>query len=123
MVGSFYAITGIREGRGPNGEVPVRMEVDDWWASRDPIHLNQHTLALVAWSKMYDMSPNDKLSYYQIAGKQISSYRKINGILTVTKESTISRSLRGMMPSLRTRTIACTVVPTSQHGTGRTMLF
>lgn len=45
------------------------MEVDDWWASRRPIHISQHTLAMTALSKMYDMSPHDKLSYFQIAGR------------------------------------------------------
>lgn len=71
MVGSFYAINGIREGRGPNGEVPVRMEIDDWYSSQEKIHLNQHTLAFTALTKMYQMSPHDKLSYYQIAGTHI----------------------------------------------------
>jgi tyrosinase len=72
MVGSFYPITGILGGRGPNGEVPVKMEVDEWWASKDPVHINQHTLCITALNKMYEMSPHDKLSYYQIAGKNIS---------------------------------------------------
>ena len=71
MVGSFYPINGIREGRGPNGEIPVRMEIDDWWLSKEKIHLNQHTLAFTALNKMYLMSPHDKLSYYQIAGTPI----------------------------------------------------
>lgn len=68
MVGSFYPIVGIREGRGPNGELPVKMEVDDWWTSKEPIHVNQHALCLLAMNNMYAMAPDDKLSYYQIAG-------------------------------------------------------
>jgi len=70
MVGSsFYPIVGIPVGRGPNGEVPVRMEVDQWWASRKVIHVNQQTLLFTALSKMYDTSPHDKLSFYQIGGE------------------------------------------------------
>ena len=58
-------------GRGPNGEVPIRMEVDEWWDSKDPIHINQQTLVFTAMNKMYDTSPHDKLSWYQIGGKHI----------------------------------------------------
>lgn len=72
MGGTRYPITGIQAGRGPNGEVPVKMEVDDWWASKDRIHLNQQTLLFTALTKMYEMSPHDKLSYFQIAGNQPS---------------------------------------------------
>ena len=68
MVGSFYPITGIQPGRGANGVVPVRLEVDMWWKSKKPIHVSQHSLAIHALNRMYDMSPHDKLSYYQIAG-------------------------------------------------------
>ena len=68
MPGSYYPIRGIQAGRGPNGEVPVRMEADDWWKSKRPIHVTQHSLALAALAKMYDTDPHDKLSYYQIAG-------------------------------------------------------
>lgn len=74
MVGSFYPINGIREGRGSNGEIPVRMEIDDWYLSKEKTHLNQHTLAFTALNKMYQMSPHDKLSYYQIAGMQSGEF-------------------------------------------------
>lgn len=68
MGGSRYPIVGIQTGRGKNGEVPVKMEVDDWWGSKDPIHLNQQTLLFTALTKMYEASPHDRLSFYQIAG-------------------------------------------------------
>jgi tyrosinase len=80
MVGSFYPITGIQAGRGPNGEVPVRMEVDDWWESKDPVHINQHTLCFTALNRMYDMSPHDRLSYYQIAGRRASKLGKTSRV-------------------------------------------
>lgn len=85
MVGSYYPITGIREGRGPNGELPIRMEVDDWWLSKEKIHINQHTLAFTALNKMYLMSPHDKLSYYQIAGMHMGQIASpVVGVLTAT---------------------------------------
>jgi tyrosinase len=74
MGGKGYPITGIQAGIGPNGEVPVRMEVDDWWLSKDIIHLNQQTLFFTALNKLYDASPFDKLSYFQIAGNQLSYF-------------------------------------------------
>jgi tyrosinase len=72
MVGQGYPITGIQAGRGPHGEVPVKMEVDDWWMSKERIHLNQQTLLFTALNKMYNTSPHDKLSYFQIAGSHTS---------------------------------------------------
>ncbi|KAF5988305.1 di-copper centre-containing protein [Fusarium bulbicola] len=68
-----YPITGIQEGLDPNTsnplrEVPVRMEIDDWFTSTDPIHLNQQALFFPAFLKFADKDPHDPLSYYQIAG-------------------------------------------------------
>ncbi len=66
---SYYPIVGILPGKGVHDKVPVRMEVDEWWDSKDPIHINQQSLLLQAFNKLYSMSPHDKLSFYQIAGK------------------------------------------------------
>jgi tyrosinase len=71
MVGQGYPITGTHSARGKHGEVPVKMEVDDWWLSQDPIHVNQRSLVMTALNKMYDMDPADKLGYFQIGGSHI----------------------------------------------------
>lgn len=68
VVNKFYPIRGIPVGFGPDGEVPVRMEVDEWYLSRKHIHKDQQTLLFMALGKMYDTDPNDPLSYYQIGG-------------------------------------------------------
>lgn len=72
MIGSFYPITGTNEGCGPHGEIPVELEVAEWWASNDHVHINQHTPYFRALIKIYEMSPHDELSYYQISSRQIS---------------------------------------------------
>ena len=76
MVGSFYPILGIQAGRGANGQVPVRLEVDHWWKSKKPIHISQHSLAIHALNRLYDnYEPDNKLSYYQIAGMHVDHVR------------------------------------------------
>jgi tyrosinase len=72
-VNDNYPITGIQEGldtntSNPLREVPVRMEIDDWFTSTDPIHINQRALFFPAFLKFADKNPRDPLSWYQIAG-------------------------------------------------------
>ena len=65
---STYAITGIEAGGGPNGQVPVRRDVDEWWLSQDVVDVNQKSLMIQAMTIFQNMDVNDKLSYFQIAG-------------------------------------------------------
>lgn len=71
MGGANYPITGIHSAKGTRGEVPVKMEVDDWWLSEEPIHVNQRSLVAVALNKLYAMDPADKLGYFQIGGSSL----------------------------------------------------
>ena len=75
-----YPITGIQEGLDPDKEqllrkVPVRLELDDWYRSDKPIHINQRALFFRAFNKFSQKEPQDKLSYFQIAGQSISPRR------------------------------------------------
>ena len=69
-----YPITGIQAGCDPNRydffrKVPVRREIDEWWASNDRNDLNQKSLFIYALDVFQTMDPiNDKLSYFQVAG-------------------------------------------------------
>ncbi|KAF7557568.1 hypothetical protein G7Z17_g592 [Cylindrodendrum hubeiense] len=67
-----YPITGIQDGLHPDKnelrKVPVRMEIDEWYQSDDPVHLNQKALFFPAFWRFSQMSPHEKLSWYQIAG-------------------------------------------------------
>lgn len=80
-VSTFYPITGIQEGLDPNKtellrRVPVRMEIDDWYQSQDVVHINQRALFFPAFLKLQRKSPQEKLSWYQIAGKYILILRR-----------------------------------------------
>lgn len=65
-----YAIKGIQAGRGPNGELPLRREIDEWWFSPDPNDLNQRSLFIYALNKFQKrgLDQNDDLSYLDVAG-------------------------------------------------------
>ncbi|KAF4457681.1 Di-copper centre-containing protein [Fusarium austroafricanum] len=68
-----YAITGIQDGLSPDRknplrEVPVRLEIDDWFTSDDPIHINQRALFFPAFNRFAGANPHEALSWYQIAG-------------------------------------------------------
>ena len=70
---STYPITGIqinldRNQNDPFRRVEVRREVDQWWFSQDPVDKNQQALFIQAMIKFQQMSPRDKLSYFQVAG-------------------------------------------------------
>ncbi|KAH6617711.1 common central domain of tyrosinase-domain-containing protein [Chaetomium sp. MPI-SDFR-AT-0129] len=80
----FYVITGIQEGRsGPDGKiVPLRLEVDSWYPP-DPerfsrawrqVYSIQNSLFLWALKIFQEKSPEEKLSFFQIAGIHGSPY-------------------------------------------------
>jgi tyrosinase len=68
-----YAIVGIQDGLAPPEnefrEVGVRMEIDTWFESQDLVHINQRALFFPALREFCNKSPNDKLSYFQVAGQ------------------------------------------------------
>lgn len=65
-------ITGIQTGRGPNGELPIRREIDEWWFSKDINDLNQRSLFIYAINAIQQrgLAPekSDDRSYLSIAG-------------------------------------------------------
>ncbi|KAI1470529.1 common central domain of tyrosinase-domain-containing protein [Daldinia caldariorum] len=68
----YYPIVGIQDGLNPEKheplrEVHLRMEVDDWFTSDKSIHANQRALFFPALWKFSQMSPQEKLSWFQIA--------------------------------------------------------
>ncbi|KAF5005500.1 hypothetical protein FDECE_8078 [Fusarium decemcellulare] len=69
----FYRITGIQDGLDPNKtaqlrEVPLRMDVDEWFQSEELVHINQRALFFPAFLRFSQMDPHEKLSWFQIAG-------------------------------------------------------
>lgn len=77
MVSDPHFITGIQAGRLPGDQIPLRMEIDDWWFSKDLVHINQRTLfirALTIWQEKgfaQGKDPDD-LSYFGVAGTSLS---------------------------------------------------
>lgn len=65
---SNYAITGIQKGKGPNGSVPLRREVDEWWFSKEKNDLYQRSLFVYALNYFKNIDPKERDSYFQIAG-------------------------------------------------------
>ncbi|KAH6723255.1 putative tyrosinase [Leptodontidium sp. MPI-SDFR-AT-0119] len=63
-----YPITGIKKGLGPAGEIPLRREIDEWWASKEKNDVYQKSLFIYALNEFQQMSPDDQLSYFAIAG-------------------------------------------------------
>ncbi|KAI0444390.1 tyrosinase [Xylaria telfairii] len=64
----YYPITGIKEGWGPNGKVPVRRDFDEWSMSKDPTDKIQFILYLLALKGLQAVDPANRDSYFQIAG-------------------------------------------------------
>ncbi|KAK0707120.1 hypothetical protein B0T26DRAFT_876116 [Lasiosphaeria miniovina] len=69
----YHPITGIQVGLDdrkddPLREVPLRLELDDWYQSTKAEHVNQRALFFPAMKKFMDADPFDKLSYFQVAG-------------------------------------------------------
>ncbi len=70
----FYPIIGIHDGLDPGKDqllrkVHLRMELDDWYQSQQLVHYNQRALFFPAFWKFSQMKPQEKLSWFQIAGK------------------------------------------------------
>ncbi|PVH87416.1 putative tyrosinase [Cadophora sp. DSE1049] len=63
-----YPITGIKKGLGPGGKVPLRREIDEWWASKEKNDIYQKSLFIYALNEFQQMSPDDQLSYFAVAG-------------------------------------------------------
>ncbi|CAG7556435.1 unnamed protein product [Fusarium equiseti] len=68
-----YFITGVQDDLDPNREnslreVPVRMDVDEWFLSQDPIHIKQCALFFPAFWAFSQTSPHERLSWFQMAG-------------------------------------------------------
>ena len=77
---SYYAITGIQDGLAKDKtnilrQVPLRMELDDWCNSTDVVHKNQRALFFQAFNNFCRMDPTKKLSYFQIAGLFMISFK------------------------------------------------
>lgn len=66
MVYKFYPITGIAAGKGPNGEVPLRQDIEVW--SSKPENRTQVVLFLKALKRLQDVPPENRDSFFQIAG-------------------------------------------------------
>jgi tyrosinase len=72
---STYAITGIKAGVSPP-KVPLRVEVDTWYPpqgkeypTQTPEHEKQSILFFYALRYLQQRNPEDKLSYFQVAGE------------------------------------------------------
>jgi hypothetical protein len=66
MVYKYYPITGITAGKGPNGELPQRQEIDEW--SAKPANRTQVVLFLKALKRLQEVPPDNRDSFFQIAG-------------------------------------------------------
>ena len=72
-VNDYYPIIGIQDGLDPKKDqllrkVHLRMDIDDWYQSPQPLHKNQRALFFPAFLAFSQMDPHEKLSYFQIAG-------------------------------------------------------
>ena len=61
-----YPIVGIKAGAGPNGQVPVRRDIDEWWQSNNVVDVNEKSLLIQAMTIFQSIDVNDKLSYFQV---------------------------------------------------------
>ncbi|EMR68281.1 putative tyrosinase precursor protein [Eutypa lata UCREL1] len=81
-----YAITGIPAEPGKNGEVPLRLECNDWTKSQEQVHIDQKNLFNLALRFYVDMDPLDRDSFWQTAGIHGMPYMPWN-------ESTLPQSV------------------------------
>lgn len=65
---SYYPITGIQTGFGHHGELPMRHDINEWFESQDPIHIDQVSLFIAALKAFQEKPFQYKLSYFQVAG-------------------------------------------------------
>jgi tyrosinase len=63
-----YPITGIKEGLGPGEQVPLRREIDEWWASKEKNDVYQRSLFVYALHEFMNMDSEDQFSYFGVAG-------------------------------------------------------
>lgn len=63
----YYPITGIKAGRGPDGKLPLRQNIDEWSGKEE--NKAQVVLFLLALKRLQDMPPDQRESFFQIAGK------------------------------------------------------
>lgn len=59
-----YKIVGCQTGQGPNGEIPLRLNVHDLYKN----HKDKWALYILGLRIWYDKDPADALSYFQVAG-------------------------------------------------------
>ena len=103
----YYHITGIQDGLDPDREnflrqVPVRMDVDEWFLSQEPIHINQRALFFPAFWTFSQTSPHERLSWFQIAGLYCRYY-PMSHTAYIIQESTASLLLPGTKMRRRVR--------------------
>ncbi|KAI0433855.1 tyrosinase [Xylaria sp. FL1042] len=82
----YYPITGIKDGIGPNGTVPVRRDFDEWSTSKDPTDKIQFILYLLALKRLQAVDPANRDSYFQIAGIHGYPYEPWDEPSTTQKE-------------------------------------
>ncbi|KAI0466683.1 tyrosinase [Xylaria cf. heliscus] len=82
----YYPITGIKEGWGPNGKVPVRRDFDEWSKSKDPTDKIQFILYILALKRLQAVDPANRDSYFQIAGIHGYPYTSWDEPSTTQKE-------------------------------------
>ena len=128
----YYSIEGIHDGLEADKhqllrKVHLRMEIDDWYQSQLPIHVNQRALFFPAFWNFSQMDPKEKLSYFQIAGQTSRFSLPCQLELNSIQVSTESLSLLGMSlhrkDSLQKKATVRTTVSYSAHGTGLTCFF
>jgi tyrosinase len=64
---SVFTITGVLDGRGPDGSVPLRLEIRD--LQRYPDLWNLYILGL---DRLQSIDQSELLSYYQLSGIKTS---------------------------------------------------
>ncbi|KAI1177287.1 tyrosinase [Nemania sp. FL0916] len=82
----YYPITGIKDGVGADGKIPVRRDFDEWSLSEDPTDKTQFILYLLALKRLQAVDPADRDSYFQIAGIHGYPYRPWDEPSTTQKE-------------------------------------
>ena len=90
-----YPITGIRAGWGLNNAVPARREIDEWYTSSDSQDKDQVNLYIQALINFQNLHADEKLSFFQVAGKQRPRHPENRSSL-LTQASTANLWYRGM---------------------------
>ncbi|MCJ1455269.1 hypothetical protein MMC28_005623 [Mycoblastus sanguinarius] len=93
----------------PPDPVPIRMEVDVWWTSKEQIHAYQRQLFIEALLYFQEMPVTDPMSYFQIAGRSSSDCPSSLG-LNGNQEFMGSRGYLGVKTQLLKHLIKVTVL-------------